>query len=111
MNMYNEPDGPGLRDATVEYALRVLRRRWPVVVGIAVIAAIAGVATAKLQHKEYTATASLLFGSSDLSSIDQDVAGISTPIPTNAQLQMDTNTLLLTQGKPLLAPPVPSGAV
>jgi len=72
-------------------ALRVIRRRALLVLFCAIVVAAAAFGFSKLQTKEYTATASLIFRNTPLS---QQVAGIS-PTGTTSQLAQQTSNVEL----------------
>jgi polysaccharide biosynthesis transport protein len=75
----------------IAQALRIVRRRALLVCFCAIVVAAAAFGFSKLQTKEYTATASLIFRNSPLS---QQVAGIS-PSSTTSQLAQQTSNVEL----------------
>ena len=90
--------GPVMADSgyiDLEHVLGVLRRRWWVIVLLAVVGCAAAFAFSKLQHKRYTATASVLFSNQAL---QQQAAGL--PVVQTSPNQdpqiMATNVQLLT---------------
>ena len=74
-------------------ALRVLRRRAPLIAMCVLITAAAAFALSKAQQKQYTATAQVLFRNAQL---DQQAAGLQVVNQTNQQPQTDTNLELAT---------------
>ena len=74
-------------------ALRVLRRRAPLVAMCVLITGAAAFALSKAQQKQYTATAQVLFRNAQL---DQQAAGLQVVNQTNPQPQTDTNLKLAT---------------
>jgi receptor protein-tyrosine kinase len=74
-------------------ALRVLRRRAPLIAMCVLITATAAFALSKAQQKQYTATAQVLFRNAQL---DQQAAGLQVVNQTNPQPQTDTNLELAT---------------
>lgn len=79
----------------IAQALRVVRRRALLVLFCAVVVAAAAFGFSKLQDKEYTATASLIFRSTPLS---QQVAGISPSSSSSQFAQQNSNTELVGLG-------------
>jgi succinoglycan biosynthesis transport protein ExoP len=79
----------------IAQALRVVRRRALLVLFCAAVVAAAAFGFSKLQDKEYTATASLIFRSTPLS---QQVAGISPPSSSSQFAQQTSNTALVGLG-------------
>lgn len=77
---------PTVEDSNLEQVLRVLRRRWPILVACAVLVAIAAVGLSLLERQQYTATASLLFRDNQY---DQELFGanFSTAIQAPTQEQ------------------------
>ncbi|MGN6869079.1 MAG: polysaccharide biosynthesis tyrosine autokinase [Solirubrobacteraceae bacterium] len=73
--------------------LRVLRRRAPLIALCVVLTAAAAFALSKAQHKQYTATAQILFRNAEL---DQQAAGLQVVNQSNPQSQTDTNLKLAT---------------
>jgi receptor protein-tyrosine kinase len=78
-----------------ERALRVLRRRGPIVVLCMVIAAGSAFVFAKREPKRYTAAASLLFSNNQLGAVATGLTSQSSPL---TQAQQDTNVQLVTLG-------------
>jgi succinoglycan biosynthesis transport protein ExoP len=96
----NNPQvAPAAREVSLEYVLQVLRRRWLVVVGITVVTGLLGFGAAHLHHETYTASATVVFGNSDMSGIDQQASGLSNPVAPSPIAQSATNVLLLTEGR------------
>lgn len=86
------------QDVSLERILQVLRRRWFLIVACVVIVGAASFGFSKLQHKEYTTSASLLFGNTDLaSSVSDEASGIGIPQPIDPQRQSANIVLLLTE--------------
>lgn len=75
--------------------LVLLRRRAPIVLLCAVIAAASAYVFAKHQRKMYTATSSILFSTNDLSAVETGVSGLVQPL---TQAQQDTNVQLVGLG-------------
>ena len=73
--------------------LRVLRRRAPLIATCVLLTAGAAFFLSKAQHKQYTATAQILFRNAQL---DQQAAGLQVVNQTNPQPQTDTNLRLAT---------------
>lgn len=80
----------------LEHVLAVLRRRWWLVALLAVVAAAAAFALSRIQQKQYTATASLVFQNPELS---QQASGLQVlpTSPSQDPVIMATNIQLLTQ--------------
>jgi receptor protein-tyrosine kinase len=74
-------------------ALRVLRRRAPLIGICVLLTAAAAFALSKAQHKQYTASAQILFRNAQL---DQQAAGLQVVNQSNPQPQTDTNLKLAT---------------
>jgi capsular exopolysaccharide synthesis family protein len=74
-------------------ALRVLRRRAPLIAMCVLITGGAAFALSKAQQKQYTATAEVLFRDAQL---DQQAAGLQVVNQSNPQPQTDTNLKLAT---------------
>ena len=79
-------------DRDASQVIRVLRRRWPLILVLAVIAAGAAYELAKRQPKKYTATAALLFQTSQF---DQIFFGITLSGQTDPTQQLATNLALI----------------
>jgi capsular exopolysaccharide synthesis family protein len=79
----------------VERALRVLRRRGPIVLLCVLIAGGSAFAFAKHQHKRYTASASLLFTDNQLGAVASGLNPVAQPLN---QSQQDTNVQLVQIG-------------
>jgi receptor protein-tyrosine kinase len=73
--------------------LRVLRQRAPLIAMCVILTAAAAFALSKAQHKQYTATAQVLFRDAQL---DQQAAGLQVVNQSNPQPQTDTNLKLAT---------------
>jgi capsular exopolysaccharide synthesis family protein len=78
----------------LEEVLRVIRRRLIIVVLLPIVVAAATYAVSRSLHKEYTATASLVFNGNQLS---QEIAGVNTNSP-DPTVDQQTNLQLLTLG-------------
>lgn len=91
--MDNQVQDSGALD--IAQALRVIRRRAPLVLFCAAVVAIAAFAFSKQQTEEYTATASLIFRNTPLS---QQIAGISPPSTSSQFAQQTSNTALVGLG-------------
>lgn len=78
-----------------EYALRVLRRRWWVILACMIVTPLAAFALARAQTNEYTATASLLFTNT---SVAQQASGLQAVSQTDPQGQRNTNLTLVQLG-------------
>jgi capsular exopolysaccharide synthesis family protein len=92
--------GRDLSDATAgrpAAALEALRRRWPIIVGLVLAGAAAGVLVHETSTKSYTATASVAFQSATLTEVG---FGIS---PTPSEQQRELNTEVLTVRSPEVA--------
>jgi succinoglycan biosynthesis transport protein ExoP len=87
-----QPDSEGLN---IEHALRGLRRRAPLILLCAVLAAGAAYGFSKRQAEKYTATASLAFSNNSLS---QQVAGLSQGVSSNSLSQQASNIELVKLG-------------
>jgi capsular exopolysaccharide synthesis family protein len=75
--------------------LAVLRRRTVLIVGCTLVVAIAAFGFSKLQTKEYTASASLIFHSDPLS---QQIAGLPADTSTNQFVEQASNVALVELG-------------
>ena len=87
-----QQDSEGLN---FERALGTLRRRAPLILLCFILAAAAAFGVSKRQTKKYTATASLVFGTSSLS---QQIAGLSTTGGSGGSLTQQTNNVELVGG-------------
>jgi succinoglycan biosynthesis transport protein ExoP len=85
------PDSGGTLD--LFGIVRVLRRRAPLIAMCVVLTGGAAFAISKVQTKQYTATAQILFRNAQL---DQQAAGLQVVNQTNPQPQTDTNLKLAT---------------
>ncbi|MDQ6806009.1 MAG: polysaccharide biosynthesis tyrosine autokinase [Actinomycetota bacterium] len=79
----------------VERALRVLRRRGPIVLICMVVAAASAFVFANGEKKQYTAAASLLFTNNQLAAV---ASGLTAPSSPLTQAQQDTNVKLVSLG-------------
>src|SRR5579864_2367441 len=83
----------GTRRTGLRHALAVLRRRWWILVATILVAVGASLARSLTEHKQYTATAALLFQTTNL---DQAFFGSPALAPsTDAQQEANTNTQLV----------------
>jgi receptor protein-tyrosine kinase len=83
----------GERSLDLIATLRVLRQRAPLIAICVLLTGGAAFVLSKAQHKEYTATAHILFRNAQL---DQQAAGLQVVNQTNPQPQADTNLKLAT---------------
>ncbi|MFL5823075.1 MAG: polysaccharide biosynthesis tyrosine autokinase [Solirubrobacteraceae bacterium] len=74
-------------------ALRILRRRFPIILLCLLATAAAAYLVSKSQRKQYTATASIVFQNQQLT---QQAAGLPGVTPSDPQAQTDTNLSLAT---------------
>lgn len=79
----------------LEQALAVLRRRWPWILLCVLLVAGAAFVFSKQETKKYTASASLVFNSEQIS---QQVAGLTATSGVEAKVQQNTNVKLLEVG-------------
>ena len=91
-DVHVQQDSEGLN---FERALGTLRRRAPLILLCFILAAAAAFGVSKRQTKKYTATASLVFGTSSLS---QQIAGLSTTGGSGGSLTQQTNNVELVGG-------------
>lgn len=91
--MHDSPDVPSAGNLDLIGALRVLRQRALLIVLCSVLTAGVAFAASTAQHKQYTATAQILFRDAQL---DQQAAGLQVASQTNPQAQTDTNLKLAT---------------
>lgn len=91
-----EPSRTPTDHLDLEHVLAVLRHRWWVIALLTVLAGAASFAFSKTQHKEYTATSSVLFQNPQLS---QQASGLQVlpTSPSEDPVIMATNVQLLTQ--------------
>src|SRR4051794_24389959 len=83
------------RHLSLEEVLRVLRRRWILILACFVLATGAALAYSASQKKEYTATAALVFNNTQLS---QQVAGLQAAGGGDPAIQQGTNVELVQLG-------------
>lgn len=88
-------EGEGVPELDLERVLRVLRRRWAIIVACTLILGAAAFGYTQLQTKQYTATASVLFGDTG---IQQQASGLSGQPSTDPNVASATNVLLLRLG-------------
>lgn len=86
-------DRPGERGLDLVQILRVLRQRAPLIAMCMLLTGAAAFALSKAQHKQYTATAQILFRDAEL---DQQAAGLQVVDQSNPQSENDTNLKLAT---------------
>ena len=91
--MHDSPDVPSAGNLDLIGALRVLRQRALLIVLCSVLTAGVAFAASTAQHKQYAATAQILFRDAQL---DQQAAGLQVASQTNPQAQTDTNLKLAT---------------
>lgn len=90
-----EPTPVDDRPLTPQRFVAIFRRRAPIVLACLLVAVGVELAYSLTAHKQYTATAALVFNNAPL---NQQIAGLQTPISSDPQSQQDTNLQLLSLG-------------